>query len=40
LSIADPSKVDWVGMGVDIVIECTGKFKTEAALQCYLDQGV
>ena len=39
-SIANPAEVDWAGMGVDVVIECTGKFKTEATLQCYLDQGV
>jgi len=36
----NPADVDWVGMGIDLVIECTGKFKTEADLQCYFDQGV
>ncbi len=36
----NPANVDWVGMGIDMVIECTGKFKTEADLQCYFDQGV
>jgi len=30
---------DWKGMGVDLVVDCTGKFKTEAALQPYFDQG-
>ncbi|MBF0213143.1 MAG: ArsJ-associated glyceraldehyde-3-phosphate dehydrogenase [Magnetococcales bacterium] len=32
--------VDWKGLGVDLVLECTGKFKTMAALQPYFDQGV
>lgn len=36
----NPADVDWVGLGIDLVIECTGKFKTEDALQCYFDQGV
>ena len=36
----NPADIDWAGMGIDLVIECTGKFKTEAALQCYFDQGV
>ena len=36
----NPADVDWVGMGIDLVIECTGKFKTEADLQSYFDQGV
>ncbi|CUS47816.1 MAG: glyceraldehyde-3-phosphate dehydrogenase, type I [Idiomarinaceae bacterium HL-53] len=31
-------KVDW--SGCDIVLECSGKFKTVAALQPYLQQGV
>jgi glyceraldehyde 3-phosphate dehydrogenase len=32
--------VDWQGLGVDLVLECTGKFKTMAALQPYFDGGV
>jgi len=36
----NPADIDWAGMGIDLVIECTGKFKTEADLQCYFDQGV
>ncbi|MBF0610554.1 MAG: ArsJ-associated glyceraldehyde-3-phosphate dehydrogenase [Magnetococcales bacterium] len=32
--------VDWKGMGIDLVLECTGKFKTMAAIQPYFDQGV
>jgi len=30
----------WADLGVDIVIECTGKFKSQEALQPYFDQGV
>ncbi|NGZ06451.1 MAG: ArsJ-associated glyceraldehyde-3-phosphate dehydrogenase [Magnetococcales bacterium] len=32
--------VDWKGLGVDLVLECTGKFKSMAALQPYFDSGV
>ena len=39
-SIEDPSKVDWASMNVDIVIESSGKFRTEESLQTYFDQGV
>ncbi|MGB7933665.1 MAG: ArsJ-associated glyceraldehyde-3-phosphate dehydrogenase [Gammaproteobacteria bacterium] len=35
-----PGAVDWAGMGIELVIECSGKFKTEEALQPYFDQGV
>ena len=37
---AKPAEIDWSGLGVDLVIDCTGKFKTEAALQPYFDAGV
>jgi glyceraldehyde 3-phosphate dehydrogenase len=37
---ARPAEVDWRGAGIDLVIDCTGRFKTEAALQPYFDQGV
>jgi len=36
----DPVDVDWAARGVDLVLECSGQFKTEAALQPYFDQGV
>jgi len=39
-SNAVPADIDWAGMNIDLVIECTGVFKTEATLQCYFDQGV
>jgi len=37
---ATPAEVNWQELGVDIVFECTGKFKTEAELQAYFEQGV
>jgi len=37
---ATPEEVDWGAKGVDLVIECSGKFKTQEALQPYFDQGV
>ncbi len=39
-SLATPTEVDWASKGVDLVIECSGKFKTEEALQPYFDQGI
>lgn len=39
-SESTPGAVDWAGSGVDIVLECSGKFKTPALLQAYLDQGI
>ena len=35
-----PDLVDWKGMGVDLILECTGKFKTSQTLQTYFDQGI
>ena len=35
-----PSAVAWADCGVDIVLECSGKFKTTETLQGYLDGGV
>jgi glyceraldehyde 3-phosphate dehydrogenase len=32
--------VDWRALGVDLMIDCSGKFKTEAAVQPYFDAGV
>jgi len=37
---ASPSEVDWASLGVDLVLECTGKFKTAEQLQTYFDNGV
>jgi glyceraldehyde 3-phosphate dehydrogenase len=33
----DFTKIDWEGMGVELVIECTGKFLSVRELQPYLD---
>ncbi|MBF0123728.1 MAG: ArsJ-associated glyceraldehyde-3-phosphate dehydrogenase [Magnetococcales bacterium] len=38
--IATPAQIDWRNLGVDMVLECSGRFKTMAALQPYFDQGV
>jgi len=35
-----PGEVDWGSNGIDILIDCTGRFKDEAALQPYFDQGI
>ncbi|MFN8023737.1 MAG: ArsJ-associated glyceraldehyde-3-phosphate dehydrogenase [Acidimicrobiales bacterium] len=34
-----PGDIDWAGLGVDVVIEATGKFKTRDTLQPHLDRG-
>jgi len=39
-SAAMPGDVPWGDLGCDIVLECTGKFLTAAALQGYFDRGV
>ncbi len=35
-----PSDIDWTALNIDLVLECTGKFKTEQQLQPYFDRGV
>ena len=35
-----PGEVEWKALGVDVVLECSGKFKSVAALQPYFDQGI
>ncbi len=35
-----PQGVDWGARGVELVIECSGRFKAEQALEPYFDQGV
>jgi glyceraldehyde 3-phosphate dehydrogenase len=37
---ASPGGVDWKAMGVDVVVESTGKFRTLETLQPYFDKGV
>ncbi len=36
----DAAKIDWQGMGIDLMIECTGRHKTAESLQPYFDQGI
>ncbi len=36
----EPGEVPWGDHGADVVIECTGKFKTPDALEAYFRQGV
>jgi glyceraldehyde 3-phosphate dehydrogenase len=38
-SHASPAEVPWGELGVDLVLECTGKFLTPATLQGHLDRG-
>ena len=35
-----PGDVDWVAHGIDIVLECSGKFRTPESLAPYYDRGV
>jgi len=37
---ASPKEVDWESLNIDLVMECTGKFKSEEQLQAYFDSGV
>jgi glyceraldehyde 3-phosphate dehydrogenase len=39
LSERDPAKIDWARLGVDIVIESTGKFRTREAAAAHLEGG-
>jgi glyceraldehyde 3-phosphate dehydrogenase len=32
--------VDWKGLGIDLILECTGKFKTAEQLQPYFEQDI
>ncbi len=36
----NPADIDWAAMNIDMVIECSGQFKTEATLKFYFEQGV
>ena len=37
---AEPGDVPWGELGVEIVLECSGRFRTAAALDAYFRQGV
>jgi glyceraldehyde 3-phosphate dehydrogenase len=39
-SAAEPGNVPWRELGVEIVLECSGKFRTPGALDAYFQQGV
>jgi len=39
-SVAEPGAVAWREAGVDIVLECSGKFRTGESLAPYFEQGV
>ncbi len=39
-SHAQPGDVPWADLGVDVVLECTGRFRTPETLTPYLDRGV
>ncbi len=36
---ANPADIPWSDIGVDVVLECAGKFKTHASLQAHIDAG-
>jgi glyceraldehyde 3-phosphate dehydrogenase len=38
-SHAQPAEIDWAGLGVDVVLECTGKFLTPETLAGHLQRG-
>ncbi|HET6175259.1 MAG TPA: ArsJ-associated glyceraldehyde-3-phosphate dehydrogenase [Gaiellales bacterium] len=38
--IAEPGAVPWNEHGVEVVLECTGRFRTRAALDAYFERGV
>ncbi len=35
-----PDEVNWADYGIDLLLECSGKFKTPEQLQAYFDQGI
>lgn len=39
-SYASPAETGWSGDGVDIVVECSGKFKTVESLAPYFERGI
>ncbi len=39
-SFQSPAEVDWAALGVDVVLECSGQFKSLESLQVYFDAGV
>lgn len=39
-AFACPEQVPWADLGIEVVVECSGKFRTRASLQPYFDAGV
>lgn len=39
LTVRDPKDCPWGDMGVDVVLECTGVFRTKEAAQAHIDAG-
>ncbi len=39
-NVSTPGEVNWGGMGIELVVEASGKFRTPELLQAYFDQGV
>ena len=39
LAEPDPKKLPWKELGVDIVIDCSGRYRTKALAQIHIDQG-
>jgi glyceraldehyde 3-phosphate dehydrogenase len=39
LSVRDPAAIDWISLGVDVVIESTGKFRTREDAALHLKSG-
>ena len=37
---ASPADVNWQSLDIDLLLECSGKFKTPEQLQIYFDQGI
>ncbi|MGB5810049.1 MAG: type I glyceraldehyde-3-phosphate dehydrogenase [Polyangiales bacterium] len=35
----DPAKLDWKGLGAEVVLECTGLFRTQEAASAHLEAG-
>ncbi len=37
---SEPAGVDWEGLGVEVVLECSGRFRTKPTLAPFLERGV
>ncbi|MCY7301629.1 MAG: hypothetical protein LH654_01035, partial [Thermoleophilia bacterium] len=37
--VSEPTDVDWEGLGVDVALECSGKFRTGSTLKPHLERG-